>query len=113
LGIDFVGSEATLSGFWKWEVTKGEADLSPTRTDEQHLAVSDNHSANWLECIAARRRPVMDVEIGHRVTTWSHLGNIAYLLGHKVQWDPAKERFVGDEEANRMLDAPYREPWRL
>jgi len=113
LGIDFVGSEATLSGFWNWEVTKGEADLSPTRTDEQNLRVSDNHSGNWLECIAARRRPVMDVEIGHRVTTWSHLGNIAYLLGRKVQWDPAKERFVGDEEANRMLDAPYREPWRL
>jgi predicted dehydrogenase len=113
LSIDFVGSEATLSGFWKFEVTKGEADLSPTRPDEHHLRVSDNHSSNWLECIATRRRPCMDVEIGHRVTTWSHLGNIAYLLGRKLQWDPATERFPNDEEANRMLHAPYREPWRI
>jgi hypothetical protein len=35
------------------------------------------------------------------------------LLGRKLEWDPAKERFVADDEANRMLDAPYREPWRL
>jgi hypothetical protein len=77
------------------------------------LEQSDSHSGNWLECIATRRRPVMDVEIGHRVTCWSHLGNIAYLTGRKLRWDPASERFLGDDEANRMLHSPYREPWRL
>ena len=55
----------------------------------------------------------MDVEIGHRVTCWSHLGNIAYILGRKLRWDPATERFLGDDQANRMLHASYREPWRL
>ncbi|MHC4400101.1 MAG: Gfo/Idh/MocA family protein [Planctomycetota bacterium] len=113
LSVDFVGSQATLGGFWDFKVTEGEADLSPTRTEEHHLRPSDNHSGNWLECITTRRRPVMDVEIGHRVTCWSHLGNIAYLTGRKLQWDPAAERFVGDDQANRMLHAPYREPWRL
>ena len=52
-------------------------------------------------CIATRRRPVMDVEIGHRITCWSHLGNIAYLLGRKLRWDPVAEHFLGDEEADR------------
>ena len=113
LSLEFVGSEATLHGFWQFEVTQGEADLSPTRTEELHLEQSDSHSGNWLECIATRRRPVMDVEIGHRVTCWSHLGNIAYLTGRKLRWDPAAERFLGDDEANRMLHCPYREPWRL
>ena len=113
LNLDFVGSQATLSGFWGFKVSKGEADLSPTRTDELHLDRSDSHSGNWLDCIASRRRPVMDVEIGHRVTCWSHLGNIAYLLNRKLRWDPVTERFPGDEEANRMLHDPYREPWRL
>jgi len=56
---------------------------------------------------------VMDVEIGHRVTCWSHLGNIAYLLGRKVRWDPAAERFLDDAQANLLLDVAYREPWRL
>ena len=113
LNIEFVGSKATLSGFWKFAVSEGEADLSPTRDDEPHLAQSDNHSSNWLECIASRRRPVMDVEIGHRATCWSHLANIAYLLGRKVQWDPAAERFIGDEQANRMLRRAYRGLWRI
>jgi predicted dehydrogenase len=113
LSIDFIGSGATLSGFWEFKVTAGEADLSPTSPDELHLARSDSHSGNWLECIASRRRPVMDVETGHRVTCWSHLGNIACLLGRKLHWDPAAERFPGDDEANRLLHAPYREPWRV
>ena len=113
LNVDFIGSQATLSGFWDFKVTQGQADLSPTRTDELHLQRSDSHSGNWLRCIATRRRPVMDVEIGHRVTCWSHLGNIAYSLGRKLRWDPASERFLDDDQANRMLHAPYREPWRL
>jgi predicted dehydrogenase len=113
LNLEFVGSQATLSGFWDFRVTQGQADLSPTRQGELHLERSDNHSGNWLACIASRGRPVMDVEIGHRVTCWSHLGNIAYRLGRQVRWDPAAERFVGDEEANRLLHAAYREPWRL
>ena len=113
LNVDFVGDQATLSGFWGFEITQGEADLSPTRDDEPHLERSDSHSGNWLECIATRRQPVMDVEIGHRVTCWSHLGNIAYRLGRKLEWDPAGERFVGDDEANRLLQVAYRAPWRL
>ncbi len=113
LSIDFVGTDATLSGFWEFQVTEGEADLSPTRNDELHLVESDSHSGNWLDCIASRRRPVMDVAIGHRVTSFSHLGNIAYLLGRKLEWDPAAERFVDDDQANLLIHVPYREPWRL
>jgi len=112
LNLEFVGTEATLSGFVNYDVTRGEADLSPTRADELHLEKSDSHSGNWLECIATRRRPVMDVEIGHRITCFSHLGNLAYAADRKLRWDPAAERFPGDDEANRMLDVVYREPWR-
>ncbi len=113
LNLEFVGSGATLSGFWDFRVTAGEADLSPTRGSELHLEQSLDHSRNWLECIATRERPVMDVETGHRVTTWSHLGNIAWRLGRKLRWDPKTELFIGDEEANRLLHRSYRAPWRL
>jgi predicted dehydrogenase len=113
LSLEFIGSQATLTGFWDFAVTRGQADLSPTRTGEIHLQRSDSHSGNWLECIATRQRPVMDVEIGHRATSWSHLGNIAYRLGRKLHWDPAAEQFPGDDEANRLIRVAYREPWRL
>lgn len=113
LNLEFVGEKATLSGFWDFQVTAGQADLSPTQPQEFHLPVSDNHSSNWLECIASRRRPIMDVETGHRVTCWSHLGNIAYLLKRELSWDPVAERFIGDDDANRLLSVAYREPWRV
>lgn len=113
LNIEFVGQQATLSGFWEFQVVKGQADLSPTRPDEIHLEVSENHLGNWVDCTASRREPVLDVEIGHRLTTWSHLGNMAYRLGRKLQWNPEQERFVDDEEANRLLNVAYRAPWRL
>lgn len=113
LNLEFVGSQATLSGFWEFHVTQGRADLSPTRGNELHLERSDSHSGNWLRCIATRQRPVMDVEIGHRTTCWSHLANIAYCLGRKLRWDPAAERFLGDDQANRLLRTAYREPWSL
>jgi predicted dehydrogenase len=61
------------------------------------------HLANWIACIKSREMPVADVEIGHRSTTVCHLGNIARWTGRKLQWDPDREQFVGDAEANQLL----------
>ncbi len=92
---------------------RGDPDLSPTRPNETHLYVSNDHFENWLDCIATRERPIVDVEIGHRMTCWCHLGNIAYTLGRKVHWDPVAERFLDDDAANRQLHYAYRQPWHL
>jgi hypothetical protein len=43
----------------------------------------------------------------------SHLGIVAYTLKRSLKWDPAKQEFPGDEEANRFLDTARREPWQL
>jgi hypothetical protein len=69
--------------------------------------------SNFLDCVRTRRRPIMDVAIAHRATSLCNLGNLAYRLGRKLRWDPEKEEFLGDEEANRMRHYPYREPWML
>ncbi len=71
------------------------------------------HMADFLECIRTRARPVSDLAIGHRTTTVCNLGNIAMLLRRPLKWDPAAERFVGDEQANRLLGRAYRSPWSL
>jgi len=113
LSMQLIGTKATFTGFFQPTITQGEADLSPTRADEIQLYRSSNHFGNWFDCIATRRRPVGDVEIGHRVCAWSHLGNIACIVGRKLRWDPVAERFPDDPEANRLLGRPWREPWTL
>jgi hypothetical protein len=51
------------------------------------------------------------VETAHLASSLAHLGNISYRLGRQLQFDPATERFVGDEEANKMLTRNYRAPY--
>lgn len=71
------------------------------------------HVRNFLDCVKSRKRPVADVEEGHLTANMCHLGNIATRLGRSLQWDAAKEQFIGDKEANGMLSRPYRKPWKL
>ena len=60
-----------------------------------------------------RERPFRDIAIAHRTASHAHMGNIAYWLNRSLKWDPEKEEFIGDDEANRWLDRPMRAPWRL
>lgn len=68
---------------------------------------------NFLDCVKSRKECYFPPEIGQRCFTIAHIGNISMLLGRKLKWDPDKEQFTGDEEANRMLSRSMRSPWRL
>ena len=81
--------------------------------DEIHLYESNNHHQNFLSCVKSRKQPIAHAEIGHRSATVCHLGNIAILLQRKLQWDPAREQFINDDVANRMLSRPMRNGWHL
>ena len=71
------------------------------------------HIQNWLDCIKSRELPNADVEIGHRSISVCHLLNITRELNRKLQWDPEKEQFVGDDEANKLLERPRRAGFEL
>jgi predicted dehydrogenase len=68
---------------------------------------------NFLDCVKSRKDCYFPPEIGHRCFTIAHIGNIAMLLGRKLKWDPDRERFINDEQANRMLSRSMRSPWHL
>jgi len=68
---------------------------------------------NFLDCVKSRKDCYFPPEIGHRCFTIAHIGNISMLLGRKLRWDPEKEQFINDEQANRMLSRSMRSPWRL
>ncbi len=71
------------------------------------------HLQNWIDCMRSRQRPHADVEIAHRSHTLCHLANIAREVGRCLRWDPAKEEFVGDDEANALRARPRRKGYEL
>ena len=79
--------------------------------DEIHLYESNEQHGNWLDCIKSRKEPISTVEVGHRACTVCLLTHIAMKSGRKLNWDPEKERFLNDPEANSMLSRPQRAPY--
>ncbi len=84
---------------------------SVVKDNEVHLYVSDEQHGNWLECIRTRKEPISPAETGHRACSVCLLTHIAMKTGRKLTWDPARELFLNDEEANRMLSRPQRFPY--
>jgi len=81
--------------------------------DEIHLYESKEHHGNWLDCIRSRRQPIAPVEVAHRSCSACLLHHLAMKLKRKLHWDPAKERFKNDDEANAMLSRPQRWPYTI
>jgi predicted dehydrogenase len=113
-GVLFEGTEG-----WVY-VKRGQLDAHPKSlltsaigTDEVHLYKSNNHKGNFFDCIRSRAETVAPVEIGHRSCSVCLLGEIAMRLGRELKWDPQRELFVNDTEADRMLSRPMRSPWHL
>ncbi|HEC03841.1 MAG TPA: Gfo/Idh/MocA family oxidoreductase [Phycisphaerales bacterium] len=77
------------------------------------LGDSTSHHANFLECVRSRRDPISPVEAGYTASNLGLLPEIACRLKRKLTWDPAREKFVDDRQANQMLTRPIRSPWTL
>lgn len=110
----FEGTEGAVTVDWNSMRTEPESLMSTViGPDEIHLYQSRDHKRDFLDCIRSNRDPIAPVEVGHRSASICHLANIAMRLGRKLRWNPDEERFVGDDEANRLLSKPLRAPWRL
>ncbi|MGD0896438.1 MAG: Gfo/Idh/MocA family oxidoreductase [Thermoguttaceae bacterium] len=86
---------------------------TPIGPDGKRVYYSDSHSGNFLQCVRTRQATICDVETAHRAMSVILLGGIGQQLGRRLQWNPAKEQFIGDDEANRMLSLVARPPWRI
>ena len=88
----------------KIEINRGRFACNPKGLLPEHKgAQTENHVANWLDCIQSRVEPNAPVEVGHLVTSVSHLINICRTTGRPIEWDSAKEQITGDAEANKLL----------
>lgn len=88
----------------KIESTPSSILEEPLTDNDIRLQKSDDHMQHFVECIRTRKRPITDAETGHYSATVCHLANICGVVGRKLEWDPQKEIFVNDPEANSYLD---------
>jgi predicted dehydrogenase len=111
-GVRFEGTNGWIF-VDRGQLTASNKDLleQPLDSNAERLYKSDNHMGNFFECIRTRQAPICDVEIGHRSISTAHLGVISVRLGRPLQWNPEKEQFVGDREANRWVSREMRKPY--
>jgi len=81
--------------------------------DEIHLIDSPEHHENWLNSIITRQPNIAPIEAGHRACTVCLLNHTVMKLKRKLYWDPVKERFKNDDEANAMLARSQRWPYQI
>jgi predicted dehydrogenase len=110
----FVGTKGTI------RVSRGKIESDPEdlfktliSDKEFHVYPSNNHKRNWVECIRKRTPCICPAEVGHRSASICHLGNIGYWLRRELNWDPAREEFLDDSEANKLLSREPRPQWKI
>ncbi len=113
-GVRFIGSKGSLDVSRQYLDSKPDNIVSATIKDsETHLYDSKNHYIDWLDAVKKRSTPICDAETGHRSASVCNIANIAYHLNRPLDWNPDKEKFAGDGEANKLLTKKYRKPYKL
>lgn len=112
--VRFIGSNGVI------DISRSFLDTIPAKLqdvkigdNEIHLYKSDDHYADFLNSMKTRQQPLSTVEIGHRTASLCHIANLCYEFDRKLIWNPEKEEFFFDNEANRRRGNPVRKPYSL
>ncbi|HEV7347832.1 Gfo/Idh/MocA family oxidoreductase [Telluribacter sp.] len=112
--IHFVGTEGDLKvQRRKLETTPASLQDKVIGETEKHVYKSENHYKDFFQAMRNRSKPVCDVEIGHRTASVCNIGNIAYQVKRPLQWNPKKESFKNDKEANALLGRDMNKDWGI
>ena len=120
-GCKFEGDQGWVhvnrSGIWAEPKSLLDVKFKPgdarLHASPEHSNPYTAHTADFFHSVRTRRDPVSPVEAGHAASTLGNVADIALRLGRKLKWDPARDRFVGDNEANAMLARAARSPWTI
>jgi len=74
---------------------------------------TDTHVRDFFNCVKSRARPAANADVMRKSHVACHAAALAWVLRRKLRFDPVKEEFLGDDEANRMRSRAMREPWTV
>ncbi len=113
-GTTFFGTEGWIS-VDRSDIHVSDAKLLDIvlKADDVRFRESSSHGRDFISCVKSRETPLSSLEAAIRSDTISHLCDISIRLNQPIEWDPEKERIVGNERAQALLSRPLREPWNL
>jgi len=115
--VRFVGDEG-----WVETGDSGGIEVHPASLNEEIKEVIRKrevgldvsaHARNFFDCIKSRGKPAAHSGVMRRSHTACHAAALAWILKRKLKFDPVKEEFVGDDEANGLRARPARAPWAV
>ena len=118
-GVRYEGTEgwiAVADGYNAPEVSNPALLADSAKIVQDYVArtgYAQNHVRNFFDCVKSRKPTVANPVVMHRSMTTVHAANICMWLKRDLRWDPVKEEFVGDPEANRLRSRAQREPWTI
>lgn len=104
-GVKFMHENGNDWVFCRSELDASKRDLLRVKLKDSDTKLYESklHELNFIECIQTRKPTITPVDVAHRSTSVCHLGAICLDLGRPLAWDPAAEKFVNDDEANKRL----------
>lgn len=130
-GVRFIGEDGWIfvsrgnAGVTASDPTSGDPNAEALRVSDPkilqmkigpndiHLYESPDIHLDWLQCIRTRRQAAVPVEVAHRSCTACLIYHIAMKHPRPLRWDPNKERFIDDDQANALLSRPQRAPYSI
>lgn len=112
--VRFIGSDGVI------DISRSFLDTIPAKLQDEvigddkiKLYKSDDHYNDFLTAMKTRKQPLSTVEIGHRTASLCHIVNLCYEFNRKLTWNPKKEEFFFDDEANKRRGNPIRKPYSI
>ncbi|MFO0818829.1 MAG: Gfo/Idh/MocA family oxidoreductase [Pirellulales bacterium] len=112
-GVLFIGDKGMLLADYGKHVLLPEADFKDFKRPEPFIPPSLGHHAEWLHACKTGAPTTCNFEYSGALTEANHLGNVAYRLGKKIEWDPVKLTCPNAPEANQFLKRSYRKGWEI
>jgi len=112
-GVLFVGDKGMLLADYGKHVLLPEANFRDFKGPDPFIPRVRGHHEEWIEACKTGKRTASNFDYAGALTEANHLGNLAYRLGKKLEWDPVNLRAKNCPEADRLISKQYRKGWML
>ena len=114
IGAHFEGDKGTLTcDYTTCTIRIGNEVMNDIPEIAKTITRSPGHQRNFVDSVKSRNQPESNLFYAHEMTIPMHLALISFRLKRKLNWDAAKEEFIGDDAADYLLSRAYRAPWKL